>query len=192
MSDAIRGFIAVEISSEIKSELAGFVNTLKAARADVKWTDPQKTHVTIKFLGDFHPDKIDAVSKSMVRATHQFQPFSLHLGTVGAFPKPTHPRIVWVGIQDTTGHLKRLANDLEIALEELGFQPEKREFSAHITIGRVRSGQGRQTLVQALSEASFSSRRELAVDSLILFQSTLTQTGPLYTKLKTVFLGGNA
>ncbi|MBN1793680.1 MAG: RNA 2',3'-cyclic phosphodiesterase [Candidatus Omnitrophica bacterium] len=190
--EGIRSFIAIELPGQVKDELTRLLSILRTTRADVNWTSAQQMHVTLAFLGSVKKETIDGVTGVLYRISRSARPFSLCIGKIGAFPKPAYPRVVWVGIDNPDGGLSDVVDALEEALENLGFSPEKRPFTAHVTLGRVRSPRGRKELVGALTKASFSSLSPFYVNSLVLFQSTLTQKGPLYTPLATALLGGNA
>ena len=179
----IRAFIAISISSDIKQELAALIDKLKTSGADVKWVNPENIHLTLKFLGYISPEKIEEVKKVLDGIKSKFTPFKITFSGVGAFPKLSYPKVIWVGIQNGKDDAKRIYELLETELEKAGFEKEERAFSAHLTIGRVRSGKNKAALKPAIESLSFSSDKILEVEHITLFQSTLTPKGPVYTPL---------
>jgi len=179
----IRSFIAIELSNNIKQELAGLIEKLKTSGADVKWVNPENIHLTLKFLGYISPEKIEAVKKVLDSIKGKFTPFKITLSGVGAFPKLSYPRVIWVGMQDGQDDAKRIYALLEAELEKAGFKKEERAFSPHLTIGRVRSGKNRQDLKSAIENLKFSPENTQTVEHLTLFKSALTPKGPVYTSL---------
>ena len=103
---------------------------------------------------------------------------------MGAFPSLKSPRVVWIGIEDQGGQLVRLQNQIEKEMANLGFEEEKRAFSPHLTLGRVRSPRGKDELVKYLLDERERVFGEINVDRVILFKSELKPTGAVYTVLK--------
>lgn len=185
----MRSFIAIALPEEIRHSLGNLQEELKSYQADVNWVKPENIHLTLKFLGEI-TEKTQSEIKGICDNCVQDQaPFRLRLSTLGAFPKLDLPRVIWVGIDPVAEKkIKILAQKLEDKIKSLGVPAEKREFSSHITIGRVRSALNRDNLVNALSVIveNFSAKdQEFPVDKIILFKSTLTPQGPLYETIYT-------
>jgi 2'-5' RNA ligase len=154
---------------------------LEATRADVKFVEPENVHLTLRFLGEIEPSLVEQVSQ-VVKETN-FQPFSVRLEGVGVFPNLRRPRVVWAGISEGVSQLAEVWKDVDTKLSGLGFERERRGFSPHITIGRVRSGRNRERLVEELSTLSDYVFGGLQVDKVVLKKSVLTPRGPIYTTL---------
>lgn len=190
----MRAFIAIETSEEIKDALARVEAHLKYSGADVKWVKPEMIHLTLKFLGEITDEKCGEVKLALDTVAGATKPFDIALKDVGAFPKLEHPRVLWVGLDKGAPETIRIANHIEDALSNAGFTKEDRPFSPHLTIGRVRSSLNYEKLKEKISSASTQIRLSgispHSVTSIILFQSTLTPQGPVYTKLhESVFIG---
>jgi 2'-5' RNA ligase len=181
--EKIRSFIALELNDDVKEDLSGLIQQLKTAGADVKWANPKNIHLTLKFLGHITPDSIEAVKKTVDSVAQNNKAFRLTLAGTGAFPKPSHPRVIWVGIGEGKLEIQKLYEFLETNLEKNGFQREERPFSPHLTVGRVKSPKNREGLASQLERVSFAPTHAVQVDHLTLFQSTLTPQGPIYTPL---------
>ena len=196
----MRSFIAVELSKEIRKELAGLEDKLKTVGADVKWVRPEKIHLTLKFLGNIYEErlgqvktvnesKLDQVKAALNNVSLKHKPFKISLFKLGCFPRLEHPRVIWVGIDAGCAEIEAIAGELEEELEKLGFPKEKRSFSAHLTLGRVRSPKGRKELVEKIKALDIKSSALMEVSELILFKSTLTSSGSIYTPLHQSSLG---
>jgi 2'-5' RNA ligase len=193
---AIRTFIAVELTDAAHTILAEVQNRLKAAvpAHTVRWTAPENIHLTLHFLGDTPTDDIKKISDLMTEVAATCRPFSVNLGDLGCFPHTRRPRIVWVGVSGQLDQLVKLYDDLGRRLKTIGFTPEARPFSPHLTIGRVKDGlpspklaQLGQTLERA--QPNVGHLTTLAVAEISLMQSNLQPTGAVYTPLVHVRLG---
>jgi len=183
----MRTFIAIEISEALKKILGQIEAHLKYAGADVKWVNPDIIHLTLKFLGEISEEKCEEVKSALDDIAGSARPFELNIKDVGAFPKIDHPRVVWVGLDKGASESKDLASRIDEALSKIGFAKEERPFSPHLTIGRVRSATNRGKLAEKISSAAANFELSAIVPHqvllVILFQSTLTPQGPIYTKL---------
>ncbi len=176
----MRAFIAVELSEAVRAEVARLQETLRSAGADVKWVEPENLHLTLKFLGEIDESRVAQVEEALRSAVSPFRSFSFRLEGVGAFPRVNSPKVLWVGVGE--GKPK---------LAELGAAVEKRcAFSPHLTIGRVRSGAGLAQLIQQLEAAEFRASVSTPAEKLVLFQSTLSSHGSIYTPLREILLPG--
>ena len=190
----MRAFIAIEISEEIKGAIALIEDHLKYAGADVKWVKPEIVHLTLKFLGEITDEKRSEIESALDEIAQSARSFELTVKEIGAFPAIEHPRVIWVGLDRGSSEASDFAKYIESLLSKLGFAKEERAFSPHLTIGRVRSSHNKDKLKEKISSASskaqLSSINPHKVTSLILFQSTLTPQGPVYTKLHEAYLKG--
>ncbi len=183
--DKIRAFIAIELSKEIQTGLDGVLKRLRPATEAVRWVPAGNIHLTLKFLGDTPVEKVEPLKKSMESEAIRHEPFEIQVGTLGAFPNPRRPRVIWVGVQ-APAELARLAAGVEKAVQSLGFVPEERPFSPHLTLGRV-SQHASYDEIGALAELITNTRVEslgiARVDKIHLFRSDLRSTGAVYTSL---------
>jgi 2'-5' RNA ligase len=183
----MRTFIAIELPQEIKDALGRLQGQLKASGADVKWVAPNNIHLTLKFLGEIDDSQLDGVKRIIEDVAKSQSCFSIHLSSLGAFPKINFPRVIWVGFSEGDTETKEIAKELEERIAKVGIPKETRPFSSHITIGRVRSALNREKLIQSLQAiANDFDRQSLfcIVTKVTLFKSTLTPQGPIYEILK--------
>jgi len=187
----MRAFIAIELPQDLKQSLAQLQDKLKAAAADLKWVKPENIHLTLKFLGEIEAQKQEEIANIIEAIAGKTSPFSLRICSLGAFPKRDFPRVIWVGLDKGAQEAEKIAQGLEEKLELLGIPGEERPFSAHITLGRVKSNLNREKLVgllTALQDNFQAGKAEFRVTKITFFKSTLTPKGPLYEALKTINL----
>jgi 2'-5' RNA ligase len=190
--ESVRAFVAIELPSSVKSALSQLQDNLKRSEhASVKWVNTGSIHLTLKFLGNIATETIPELTKVLSEAARGITPFHLELGEMGVFPNLRAPRVVWVGIRGEIATLSVLQENIESALIPLGFPPESRAFSPHLTLGRVRekaSPGERRSLGQAVASSKVASMEPFPVDSLSLMRSTLTREGAVYSRLYSVAL----
>lgn len=179
----MRTFIAIEISEEMRSALAQAEAHLKYAGADVKWVEPKNIHLTLKFLGEIDESKVGLVTAILDEIAGRTKSFDMTIKDIGAFPKIDFPRVVWVGLDKGALESTALAKEIDKRLVGIGFQEETRPFAAHLTIGRVRTPKNKEKLKDKMLDYKLQEVPPYKVASVILFQSTLTPTGSIYSKL---------
>jgi 2'-5' RNA ligase len=178
-----RSFFAVELSAEIAVEVRKIQGALKEHATGVRWVRPEGIHLTLKFLGEVEQDCIEAIVRKAEGAIQGVGPFTVGIRGGGGFPTVKNPRVIWIGVEDHSGMLKQLQTRIEAGMAELGFTQEKRGFTPHLTVGRLRSGKGSKTVAQAIDAIRTSDLGSLEVREIILFRSHLKPTGAEYTKL---------
>ena len=196
MVENIRSFIAIALDQRAVAALQQLQDTLgrKPAARAARWAAPESIHLTLKFLGDVPADDLPVIAEALQERCGQHGPFRLALSGLGCFPDTRQPRIVWVGLQGDTAALLALQRDVEQVMDELGYPPERRPFSPHLTIARVRESAQRsevQALGQAVERAGVGEPAALEVDTVHLVRSDLRPEGPLYTNLAALPLSGN-
>jgi len=180
----IRSFIAIPLSAEIIFRIDKTQKELKILPADVKWVNPKSIHLTLKFLGGIEEGDIEKIAQGIQNGIRGFKSWSGAVKNMGAFPSLKSPRVVWIGIEDQGGQLITLQNHVEKEMSKLGFEEEKRTFSPHLTLGRVRSPKGKNELVKYLLDERERLFGEIKVDQVILFKSELRPSGAVYTALR--------
>lgn len=187
----MRTFIAIELSEEIKTVLTQIQSYLKYAGADVKWVEKDNIHLTLKFLGEINDKKCEKVKSALAEIAKSAKSFEISLKDIGTFPQIDSPRVIWVGLDKGAKESTELALKIDEALSKIGFDKEPRPFAAHLTIGRVRSPENKEELkekIQSYAKHDLTPHTQF-ISSLILFQSTLTPKGSIYTKLYEAKIG---
>jgi 2'-5' RNA ligase len=179
MSESIRSFIAFDMENDtVLNRLAAAQKLLVQTGADLKPVEPRNIHVTIRFLGNITPATAEKILDEMKKI--QFTPFTAHISDIGAFPNPHYPRVVWAGITEGADQLKNVFTQLEPRLQSLGFTPDLKGFSPHLTIARVRSARNKQQLAEFLSKNAKYEFGTINARCLRLKKSVLTPRGPIY------------
>lgn len=180
----MRLFVAVELPAAVKDELSRVIDAARSFAPDAKWVGRDNLHVTLVFLGEVVEELVGSIEAALGRAASKHAPIPTALAGAGAFPTPRRGRVVWVGLTDEGGELARLAGDCARALEPLGFTPESRPWTAHLTIARLRTPADLRTLVDLdVSPVVFS------VKAVTLFRSRLARPAPVYEAVARVPLG---
>ena len=178
----MRAFIAIELPKQIKVIINNIQHDLKQAHADVKWVKSENIHLTLKFLGEISQDYSQKINSILNQISQRNSEFSLYLSELGSFPNLKNPRTIWIGVSND-GPVIEIAEQLEKKLTAIGFPPESRRFTSHITLGRVRSAFNRRLLVEKLGfmKNNISTQiSEFKINAITLFKSTLTPQGPIY------------
>jgi 2'-5' RNA ligase len=183
MSESIRSFLAFDIESEaVRKKLAAMQNLLAQTGADLKIVEPQNIHITIRFLGDITPATAEKIFAEMQQV--QFTPFNVQIKSLGAFPDLRYPRVVWAGITEGADQLKTVFSQLEPRLCSLGFTPDPKGFSPHLTIARVKSGINKAQLTDFVAKNANYDFGTIKAECLRLKRSDLTPREPIYSTLK--------
>lgn len=183
MAGSIRSFLAFDIESDtILNRLAAVQNLLVQTGADLKLVAPENIHITVRFLGNITPAIIEKIFDEMKKV--QFAPFNVRINGLGAFPTLRYSRVVWAGITEGAEQLKSVFNQLEPRLHRLGFTPDSKGFSPHLTIARVKSGRNKAQLAEFITENVNYEFGIIKADYLRLKKSDLTPKGPIYSTLK--------
>ncbi len=185
----IRSFLAIELPEPIQKKITEVQGDLKSSRADVRWVNPGKIHLTLKFFGNIEESRIDPIVKSIEDPIRTTRTFHLRMRGMGAFPHLKNPRVIWMGLVDEKEVLVSFQRQLEIELEKMGFEREGRPFRPHLTLGRVNSSRGRDELVGKIEPYKEMEFGDFEVEKVVFFKSDLRPSGPIYTPLRDLRLG---
>lgn len=180
---SIRTFIAVELSSTVIARAQEGIKLLKTSGAEVGWVDREHMHLTLKFLGNVTDIETPDICRVVADAARQVEPFEIVFRGLGAFPRVSEPRTLWLGIEQGQEELGELHAAIEDALKkEMGFGKENRKFHPHLTLGRLRkeSDPARDELSRLLQENANFDGDLTVVDEVVVFASTLGRQGPTY------------
>lgn len=194
ISSTLRVFIALNLPSEIKAALHQETASLRQQIPQnvVRWVVPENLHLTLKFLGDVPTEKLPTIQAALKTALEGYGTLKLHAQGAGCFPNTHRPRVVWIGLGGEVKKLVGLAERIENSLVPVGFDKEKRPFSPHLTLGRVRDGQPSaqlQVIGRAVQKVKAGTLAAWHNDHVHLMQSTLKPSGSDYTVLAEFQLG---
>jgi 2'-5' RNA ligase len=179
----VRLFIALEIPTPVRENLADLLKSLRTLSAQPRWVQPENLHVTLKFIGQWPAEKLEALGSALA-AVHLDQPVTLDFRRLGFFPNEKRPRVFWAGIE-ASRNLITLASDIERAAEKLGIPREQRPFSPHLTLARFEPPGLPETLRAAIQENAGREFGSLNTNQFHLIESKLKPTGAEYTTVQT-------
>jgi len=179
-----RLFIAVDLPSSVRGELIDVLSSFEGFK--LKLVSPELIHITLKFLGEVSDDMVSDIASSLDGI--ECMPFNANIKGVGVFPNLRSPRVVWLGAE---GNFKQLHEDVEASLSSFDLDKDKRKFTAHATLGRIKfmpkdQIEGFLAVLDKLKEVDLG---EIRVDKVFLKKSTLTPYGPVYETMHEVLLG---
>jgi 2'-5' RNA ligase len=178
----MRLFTAIDIG-----RLEGLVAALKDLEqtdAHLKIVDPDIIHCTLKFLGEVEERRLDDIIGAMKLSVADTEPFTLTIKGMGVFPNQNYVKVVWVGLEGKP--VIAIAERLEQNLRQQGFKKEKRPFTPHATLARVKGVQGKKQLQDVVRRYQDIHFGEIRVDNICLKKSDLRPGGPIYTTLSTI------
>lgn len=185
----MRLFVAVNLDPAERERLRGATALLREAGLPVRWAAPETLHLTMKFLGEVDEAGVAEIGRAVERAASGVAPFEARLGGVGAFPSVERPRVAWVGVEKRP-ELMRLQRELERELAPLGYAPEDRPFTPHVTLGRAaRDARPRDMEPLAGLAAAVEYESSLEVRTLDLMRSHTGPRGARYERLLAAPLG---
>jgi 2'-5' RNA ligase len=185
-SDVLRTFIAIEIPEPIKVKMAEIQAALRKSGADVGWTRPEGIHLTLKFLGPVEAGVVGEISDALEAAVSGTKSFSLDVTGIGVFPTPRAPRVIWIGLGGELDAAKSLYEKVEAVCEDFGFAREKRAFTPHLTLGRVRSHKGVGALMKEAEKYEKAELGSFTASSVSVMKSELKPSGAVYTEMRQV------
>jgi 2'-5' RNA ligase len=179
----VRVFVALDIPEAVRAEIGALVAKLRPACRAARWTRIEGAHVTLKFIGEVSPEKVEPIKAALaqIRVTDLIE---MKFRNVGFFPNEGRPRVFWAGIE-SGADLVALAAAVERDLEPLGIAREQRSFSPHLTLARFESQRGLDDLGKAIAAAGPLEFGSAIAKEFHLYQSVMKPAGTEYTRLAT-------
>jgi len=175
----MRTFVAIEVNN--KDVLNSIHKIQTELNIKAKPVELHNMHFTVQFLGEVSEEMIGKISDAL--NSIEFSAFSITFASIGVFPKPNSPRVIWIGVTDGINELEKLAEMIRSKLSDIGFSPDKK-FKPHVTIFRVKNKiEGISSKLEKFSSYSFGKQ---VVTEIKFKKSELTPDGPIYTDLLVV------
>jgi RNA 2',3'-cyclic 3'-phosphodiesterase len=186
----VRTFIAADFPPGIIEKFEKIIQYFKTKtpNQDLKWVAPENLHITIKFIGDTSSKKLVQVKSVLTNALSKQPAFNIAIEGLGMFPNAKQPRVIWLGIADGQALIK-IHQIIDQALEKVEIDQDLRRFNPHLTIARIQrttSPDRAKKIGDTLSQLKVDSLGNIRIDAVHLYQSELTPTGPIYTRLLSV------
>ncbi len=176
----MRLFTAIDLPQEIVATLTALLARLKPT-ASINWSPPQNLHITTKFIGEWHEDRLPELT-AVLTALPPRPVIHIAIEKLGFFPNPHSPRIFWTGVHAGDA-LAQLARDTEDALAPLGIAKEQRPYSPHLTLARIKTPGKQPGLLQAVAGLPSLDFGSFTADRFCLYRSQTAPSGSVYTKL---------
>ena len=186
--DHVRLFVACEVPEDVKDSIGLLIDDLRARSAGaVRWIRSEGVHVTLKFLGEVPVKQLPQVKLAIQEAVVGHSPFELELSNIGTFGGREGLRIMWVGIAGDVLRLEALVRAVNAALAVVGFEPERRPFRPHLTLGRVRDeiGTRQRAEIEVQVGKTVVPASSWRTTQVSLMRSKLTAQGAAYDVLAT-------
>jgi 2'-5' RNA ligase len=182
----MRLFVALEIPAAVRDNLAAQMKELRDLSAQVadkrpRWVRPENLHVTLKFIGEVSPAKLEGI-RGALAAIHPVAPVDLQFRRLGFFPDDLYPRVLWAGIEASV-NLPSLALNIDSALETQGVAHEERAFRPHLTLARFEPPGLHGKLRAAIQQNSEREFGSLQAREFHLIESRLKPAGAEYTSM---------
>jgi 2'-5' RNA ligase len=186
-SERLRLFTAVDVPSAILDELDRTIDPHRGRVEGARWAPAANQHLTLKFLGAVQSERLPDVLGACADAGEAVGPSDVSVVGLGAFPTVRKARVLWAGIEDADGTLRKLATALDDALGPLGFESEKRRYTPHLTLARLRTPGDMRAIIGQVEFRSEAFR----VERFHLYRSRLSPKGARYEVMDTFVLGGD-
>ena len=186
----VRCFVAINIPDEVHDQISNYIEKLKKYSEEIRWIKAANIHLTLKFLGEIDSSRVAQVKHCLNPISNKFSSFDLNISGLGCFPGKNRPRVFWLGMeQGKENPLFGVHQWIENQLEQIGFEKEKRRFSPHLTLGRVRAGQPVDfTKIFTFIEQSPFTPIDFQVRDVYFLQSFLKPTGAEYQVIEKYLL----
>ena len=175
-----RLFVAIEIPVSLSHDIAAIQEQVRETSAQMRCVSPSLMHITLKFIGEVHERDVDKISSAL--KTISSAPFSLSTKAL-EFNNYKQPRVLWLRMHPVPA-LFDLVQEIEQVLLPFGIQMEKRKYSPHITIARIK--QVSPDLFTLIDSHHHALSCTFDVSSIVLKKSVLTSTGPIYSDISEV------
>jgi len=179
VSEIVRAFLSIDIEDQaLFPHISEIQSKLDANLAKMKIVEIENIHFTLRFFGDTSLTKIDEIESSLSQI--EIEPFEIKIHGVGAFPNNRKPRVIWIGVTRNADRICNLKAEIDSHLEELGYQSERKKFTPHATIARVRYIKDAEKLTNNLDGLVNEPIGTMTISKFNLKKSTLTPSGPIY------------
>ncbi len=185
----IRSFIAVNITQTSRNVLGQLIGDLRILEPGdwIRWVDPNKIHLTLMFLGDIREDQENRIAESLDRVSLP-QSFPIYLAGMGCFPDAERARVLWVGVQEgADGILSQIQVSIQNAMIDLGFRRDKKRFSPHLTIARIKKPVDGERMKSLINQHDTFKIEEI-ISEVVFMRSHLTSAGSIYTPMHSIRL----
>lgn len=188
MQKLIRGFIALEISSELQEELKKIQKKLKQISGEILWIPKENLHLSVRFLGNISKEQIEPIKQINERIAKKLKSFPISLGALGVFPYISDPKVLWAGIASGYNQITQINTLLSKELNSMKLKVEDKHFHPNITLARIKSIKNKSVLAELIDTIKLNIASE-EISKLILYKSELNPEQVTYTKISEAHFG---
>ncbi|MFW6134444.1 MAG: RNA 2',3'-cyclic phosphodiesterase [Elusimicrobiota bacterium] len=183
----MRLFIAIPISEDIRKGIEDIQDDLKKKlkKGKIRWVEPHKIHLTLNFLGNIESEKKDKIIQAMKKSVKEAKQFKIEIKNGGVFPSARRPRVLWIGCQDTENKVTDIKKKLDKELKVIGYKREKRKYTPHLTVGRIKYIRKNSKMIDFLLNQDIN-LGILKVNKIHLVESVLSPKGAQYSVVESV------
>jgi len=176
----MRTFLGIPISDQLKPKILSIQK--RFSNFDIKFVEPENLHFNLKFFKEIGEQEVDKLKQILKDVSEKFEPFEIEIKGIGAFPSKNYIRVIWLGVKEGYNIITSLAENIQDSIELLGFFKEGK-FIPHLTLGRVRSARNKNELIALVEELKDKEIGKMSVDTIKLFKSKLSPSGPVYEEV---------
>ncbi len=185
VSNLVRAFLSIDIDDqELLARIFQIQQMLDLQAAKMKLVETNNIHFTLRFFGDTPLERISQIKEHLEEI--EINPFKITIGGVGAFPNKRRPRVVWIGVMENGKQVQDLKLEIDSLLSNIGYQLERRKYTPHATIARIRHVKDSDKIASNLEEVADELIGTMIISGFKMMKSTLTPTGPIYDTMWSV------
>lgn len=180
----MRTFLAVDLEDEVMDNINLLVQRYQSIDRNIKWVRPENIHITLFFFGEMDEYVLNKLEVLIKKSLESMYTFRVTVKGISAFPSLKIPRVIWIGVENKSHELNTIFDSIQNGVKEenLDVNRETRDYTPHITLGRVKSYPNPK-LIGEMKASEGKIFGSFQVKDIVLYKSTLTRSGPLYEKL---------
>lgn len=182
VNSSVRAFLSIDVDDDsLISQIQSIQQKLDMTAAKMKIVESENIHFTLRFFGDTPLQRVDQIRSCLDKV--KIDPFEIEIAGVGSFPSKQRPRIIWIGVSENASRIIDLKKEIDSSLLEIGYQPERKPYTPHATIARVRFIKNPRLVVSNLENLADEVIGRMIVTNVKMIKSSLTPSGPIYETL---------
>jgi 2'-5' RNA ligase len=182
VNSSVRAFLSINVDDDsLISHIQSIQQKLDQTAVKMKVVESENIHFTLRFFGDTPLQRLDQIRSCLDRV--KINPFEIEIAGVGSFPNKQRPRIVWIGVSENASRILDLKKEIDSSLLKIGYQPERKRYTPHATIARIRFVKNPKLVVSNLESLADEVIGRMIITSVKMTKSSLTSSGPIYETL---------
>jgi RNA 2',3'-cyclic 3'-phosphodiesterase len=181
-SSIVRCFLAVYPDAAALQRISEYIDCCRGRNSTIKWEQALQVHITIKYIGDIARGNVRTIETRLREQLAQRPVIHAIVEQHGAFPNYRRPSVIWLGCTDHEAELQAMQKTTEDVCWSVGTPKERKAFTPHFTIGRVKNYSRIGDLQKDLEACSLKSF-PVEFDAIRIMESTLTPMGAIHTEI---------